>query len=402
VKKILIVSGNRISPATTGGQVHSLSIARALSRSGYSVRIYSVTGRRDDYSLANSLRGATLEEAIEPNLTEGVHVGLFFGLLQAIGRRLDLPRAWQYACLRVGIIPGGLREALRQADIVISDLPYCPPIPGPWKSKPWFLVSHNLEHKLLQQAGPRQRRFAEWMRRIESAAPRTYSDILACAEEDQAFFRANDSGSCLALPIVRCGVDPRAYSFTQEMRDDTRGRLGFQEQDKVIMFSGSGFAPNVEAFQEIKDFCRAEAQFLARHRVRLMVVGSVSASAFTDGALVVTGPVAAILPFFSAADAGINMVTRGSGSNVKLFEYLAARLPVISTQFGVRGSELQAYTDYLPCTRADLRTVIEFFLAQDRSYWRSHAESVWQRHRRSCDIQDLVGDAVAQLPAFAV
>ncbi len=52
-------------------------------------------------------------------------------------------------------------------------------------------------------------------------------------------------------------------------------------------------------------------------------------------------PVPEVASYLAAADAGLNAITWGSGSNVKLFEYLAARLPVISTEFGVRGSGLK-------------------------------------------------------------
>jgi hypothetical protein len=85
---------------------------------------------------------------------------------------------------------------------------------------------------------------------------------------------------------------------------------------------------------------------------------------------------------------------------VKLFEYLAARLPVVSTDFGVRGTELTAFTDYLPCSRNELREVIQRFIGSDRTFWRSQAEDVWNRHKHSCDIQDLVNDAISRLPAF--
>ncbi len=113
-----------------------------------------------------------------------------------------------------------------------------------------------------------------------------------------------------------------------------------------------------------------------------------------------TGRVPEVVPYFAAADAGLNMVTRGSGSNVKLFEYLAAKLPVISTVFGARGTQLTASTDYLPVSGNDLREVIQHFIGRDRAFWRAQAERVWDRHKRSCDIQDLVSDAISMLPAF--
>jgi glycosyltransferase involved in cell wall biosynthesis len=400
MKNIVLVSGNRIAPAATGGQVRSISIARALARIGHSVHIFSTAGRREDYRGANLRRGMTIERAIEPRLKESTHLGLTFGIMQSLARRLDYPRVWQHYLFAGGIVPKRLKQALQKADIVLSDLPYCPPIPGPWRDKPWYLISHNLEHKLLEQGSVRQRRFANWMRGIESDAPQTYKDIFACAEEDRAFFQSHDVRSQLKLPLVRCGVDPQIYSFPPGMRSQMRTKLGLSDADWVLVFSGSGFAPNVEAFQEIREFCSAEAEFMARNRIYMLVVGSVSSENYRDGALIVTGPVPEVLPYFAAADAGVNLVTSGSGSNVKLFEYLAARLPVISTIFGVRGTELTAFADYLPCSRSDLREVIQRFIGSDRTFWRAHAEGVWNRHKHSCDIQDLVNDAISLLPDF--
>jgi glycosyltransferase involved in cell wall biosynthesis len=401
MKNIVIVSGNRIAPATTGGQIHTLSIARALARIGHAVHIFSTAGRREDYRSANIRRGLTMETPIEPGLKESTHLGATFGFMQAIGRRLDYPRVWQYKLLANGFVPRRLKQALQDADIVLSDLPYCPPIPGPWRDKPWYLISHNLEHKLLEQSSGRQSGYAGWMRQIERAAPLTYTDILACAEEDQGFFRENATRADKKVPIVRCGVDPMLYQFAPDSRSKIRSELELRDEDCVLVFSGSGYAPNVEALHDIQQFCNDEAQFLKESRVFIVVVGSVSKKAYREGALIVTGPVPEVIPYFSASDAGLNLVTRGSGSNVKLFEYLAARLPVISTIFGVRGTELVADRDYLPCSKQDLKEIIRRFISKDRTFWRNMAEEVWNRHKRDCDIQYLVNDAIVQLPAFA-
>jgi hypothetical protein len=401
MKKIVLVSGNRVAPAATGGQVRSLGIASALARLGHSVHIFSTAGRRKDYKAANLRRGMTMECAIEPRLKESTYLGLTFGIMQALGRRLDYPRVWQHHMLARGMVPRRLKQALGEADIVLSDLPYCPPIPGPWRNKPWYLISHNLEHKLLEQGSAREQRFADWMRGVEVCAPQTYTDILACAEDDRRFFQAHDARSKMTVPIVRCGVDPLLYSFSPETRLEMRAELGLIDEDRLLIFSASNFGPNYEALRDIKEFCLAEAEFLARSRVYIAVVGSVSSESYRHGALIVTGRVPEVLPYFAASDAGINLVTRGSGSNVKIFEYLAARLPVISTVIGVRGTKLTAFEDYLPCTRDDLREVIQSFIGSDRNFWRTRAEDVWNRHKHYCDIQRLVNDAISQLPAFA-
>ncbi len=403
-KKIVLVSGFRIFPMNTGGHVRTGSIARSLASMGHEVLIYSLAGRQSDYfgrGPDGKRRRGYLRDALGPNLVEETHLGLGYGLLQALTRRLGYPRVWQVALMRRGLVPARLKAALRAADIVICDLPWCPPIRGPWASKPCFMISHNLEYRLLEQGSPRHRRFAGWMRRIEADAPKRYRDIFTCSDEDLAFFRSHDSGR-LTLPLIRCGVDPHRYVVPEGTRQRVRAELGVADDERLLMFSGSGFAPNVEALAALKEFCAREQSFLSGQRLRVLVVGSVAAAPFREGALLATGPVPEIAPYFAAADAGLNPITRGSGANVKLFEYLAARLPVISTHFGVRGTELQPEVDYLPYEPALLRSALERYIREKTpEQWRTHAAAVWERHRGTCDIAELVRSATAQLTAFA-
>jgi glycosyltransferase involved in cell wall biosynthesis len=398
---IVLLSGFRIFPTSTGGHIHSISIAQALARMGHRVLIYSLAGRQSDYSIRGALRPSYRIDVIEPNLSEETNLGLMYGLLQACGRRLDYPRVWQHALMKRGWVPARLKAALRNADVILADLPYCAKVSGPWSRKPWFLISHNLEFRLLEQGNARHRRFAGWMRGIEAAAPRIFRDIFACAEEDRDFFRANDPSGRLQLPIIRCGVDPGAYAVPAGTRERTRAALGIEAGDTLLVFAGSGFAPNLDALETLRAFCRAEADFLSRSRVYFLLLGSMTPAAFRDGAMIATGRVPEVASYFAAGDAGLNPVTRGSGSNVKLFEYLAARLPVISTAFGTRGTPLEADVDYLEYSPDTLKSVLQRFIAmRTREEWRSHAERVWQRHKRSCDIQYLVRDAIEGLTEF--
>ena len=383
-----------------GCHVRTGGIARALARMGHRVRIFSLAGRRDDYHPLKR-RDNPRVVPIENNLTEELHLGLLTGLLQTIGRRLDYPRVWQYALLERGIIPRRLKELLHEADIIICDMPWCPPIPGPWSDKPWFMISHNLEHRLLAQSSTHQRRAAPWMREVEARAPYRFRDILACAEEDRDFFRKHDAAARLALPIVRCGVDPAAYQVLPDTRERVRSELQLEEGHRLLVFSGSRYPPNDEAVEDLRKFCRDEAAFLAARRVSILVLGSVLPGPVREGAFLATGRVPEVASFLAAADAGLNAITWGSGSNVKLFEYLAARLPVISTEFGVRGSGLQPDVDYLQYDSPHLRPAIERFLdGGTPESWRAHAENVWLRHRHNCDIQLLVSEAVAHLRDF--
>jgi len=400
-KNILLISGFRIFPTNTGGHIRTASITRALARMGYRVLIYSLAARNGDYNVKGSLRSPFRVEHIEPNLTEETHLGLGYGLMQTIGRRLKYPRVWQYQLLQRAIVPARLKQHLHEADIVLSDMPWCPRVRGPWMHKPWFLLSHNLEYRLLEQGDGHFKKSAPWMRAVETAAPQEFTDILACAEEDQNFFRACDTSGARKVPILRGGVDPHSYVAAPGSRERIRTELGIGENDHLLVFAGSTHGPNLEALAALQEFCRAEAAFLQRERVYFLMLGSMCPNAMREGALIATGRVPEVVSYFAAADAGLNPITSGSGANVKIFEYLAARLPIISTHFGVRGTTLEPDRDFLPYTHATLKTAIERFIREKTHLqWRDQAEEVWKRHRSSCDIKELVRDAIAQLPAF--
>jgi len=400
-KNILILSGFRIFPSNTGGHVHTGGIARSLARMGYRVTVYSLAGRKGDYDLRTVIRRGYTVDQIEENLVEETNLGLRYGLSQTIGRRLDRPRVWQYSLLRRGVIPNRLRQALQAADIILSDMPWCPRVPGVWSAKPWFLISHNLEHVLLEQSTESYRRYSAWMQDVERNAPSEYRDIFPCAQVDRDFFRANDPGGKLRLPMIRCGVDPKAYLVPKDTRERIRASLGIATHEKLVVFSGSNFGPNVEALTTLKGFSDRNADQLGQLGIKILVLGSVVATPFRAGPLIATGRVPEVAPYFAAADLGLNPVTRGSGANVKLFEYLATRLPVVSTGFGVRGTDLEPDTDYLRYEGDGLLDVLKFFVSRrDGAQWREFAEAVWTRHQRSCDIQLIVESAVGQRSEF--
>jgi hypothetical protein len=397
--KALIVSGYRIFPTMSGGQVRTGSFAQALARAGYDVLIYSLAGRREDYRFPPArLRRVDQRET---RLVEETNLGLGFGLPQTVFHRINYPRIWQHWMLRHGLMPRRLRAALESADVILSDKVYCPPLPGSWSNKPWFLISHEIEHALLEQFGHGRRASTAQVRQIEEDAAGLYSDIFAVAEDDRDFFRAHDPSRQRRIPIVRCAVDVELYQPVEEDRRRVRSELGLEDRDRLLVFSGSRFGPNLDALDRLTEFARAEAAFLARERLHFLILGSIAAAPSRDGAMIVTGRVAQVQPFLAASDAGLNPVTSGAGSNVKLFEYVAAHLPVISTRFGTRGTPLDPEQDFIAFEPAELKAaLVKFVAAGDHAYWRAFAEDVLNRHRRSIHIDYAVADAIKEARGF--
>jgi glycosyltransferase involved in cell wall biosynthesis len=63
------------------------------------------------------------------------------------------------------------------------------------------------------------------------------------------------------------------------------------------------------------------------------------------------GFVDSLVPLFAAADVAVNPVGAGSGSNIKVAEYLAAGLPIVTTPVGLRGYE--AFADLVTVAPLD-------------------------------------------------
>lgn len=397
-KRVLILCGSPVFPAVTGGAVHTLSMARALVALGHQVTIYAFAGRQELYrKLSGDIR-----EDIEPGLVQFIHMGLLNGVLQAVFRRLGAPRVWQYRLMRWGWVPASLRKTVAESAVVLADMPHTVPWPGANQERPWVLISHDLTwKKLAQQRLRRERYWTGWMRRVEAAAPKLYEDIIPITEEDRDFFRQHADGRALKLPIVGSSVDPDAYRVAPDARQRIRAELGVADDERLIVFSGSRFLPNEEALDGIRRYAAAREAWLAEHRVRFLIVGSIVATPFREGAVIAVGRVPEIAPYFAAADAGINPVISGTGANIKLFEYLAVRLPVISTVFGVRGTPFQAGIDYLACEHADYDAALQLLVSRDVAAWQHYAESVWQRHKQECDIREQVKAAVRAIPRLS-
>lgn len=164
--------------------------------------------------------------------------------------------------------------------------------------------------------------------------------IFTCAQQDSQELCEIYGIADHKITEVANGVDPQAIRYIPlAERRAAQARLGVMA-NPIAMFLGSWHGPNLEAVEHILVLAKQLPQ------VQFLIVGSVG-MAFQDkphpsnvGFLgVVDEATKAIV--LEIADIALNPITYGSGTNLKMLEYFAAGIPVISTSFGVRGLQVQ-------------------------------------------------------------
>jgi len=360
--KLLIVSGLQIHPPGSGGQLRSSGLAAALAQKGVDIAIYSLVGRKSDYLVSKPSGWVQ----VAPGLREFVDRTRWWAALQMLSYRLRLPPLWITLLLRL-VRPKILRQLLDDCDWVAIDFPYLYPAAKNC-GKPVLLNTHNVEAHVASGLS------RQLIARVEAAAAKRADLILCCSAEDQAHFdKLAGPGRTM---VVANGVDMQRFSALSGLRQAARADFKFSAETTVLLFAASHYGPNAEGMAFIKDFVTQHAELLRRRNLHFLVAGSVSKTAHHEPHLTISGPVAAIEPYFAAADWAINAVFRGSGTNVKMGEYMAADLPILSTEVGRRGFTFNSGVDGLVFSTETLAEILDRSPAiYDRSISASLASS---------------------------
>ena len=315
-------------PLSHGGRVRTFQLAKGLVRLGSEVDIvcpWSPGQPRSEYRLD----GVLIRPAFFPTLP----------LLAISDDWLPsaLPLAWQ---ARLPPARALLKDAARYdiAQFEISGQ-------GPWMERlpagvRAVYASHNVDADFARErvagAGGLRRRAARTVADLERRTVTASDLVLACTAEDAGRFRT------LYGESVRCEVVPNGFGDEvlgldrAALRDGLRRELAIGDDELLLLFVGGGAEHNRQAVRALQE----DVLPATKRPARLVVVGKAgeALSAENERATAI-GFVDDLMPWLAAADVGLNPVAYGSGSNLKVAEYLAAGLPVVTTPVGSRGFE---------------------------------------------------------------
>jgi glycosyltransferase involved in cell wall biosynthesis len=224
---------------------------------------------------------------------------------------------------------------------------------------------------------------------LEHRAVQASDLVVTCTEADGKRL-AQLYGDLNGLAVVSNGFDEgEIWGMKYAGREEIRAELGLKPEELAILFIGGPAAHNRRAVQFLEDELLPRLERPAR-----LVVAGQCARPRRDGRVLTLGFVDRLPPLFAAADVAVNPIDSGSGSNVKLAEYLAAGLPVVTTPIGLRGYEAFAHL----LTVAELDEFVEAVRAKHRVVDRRPeiAELSWSALGRR--LYEVYADLLAQRP----
>jgi len=192
--------------------------------------------------------------------------------------------------------------------------------------------SHNCEARLLLT---QNRRVREYLIDVEKQSIESADVVFAVSENDlEEFHNILNVKRRDNVFIIPNGVDTKKYQpASSSERDSAKKQLGLSEK-QVVLFTGSVHKPNSEALQIILNDIAPNSD---DHDTVFLIVGGVGEGRKSKGNVLFTGYTKDIDVFLRASDLAINPLISGSGTSLKILEFMAAGLPVISTPVGARG-----------------------------------------------------------------
>ena len=254
-----------------------------------------------------------------------------------------------------------LRIAAADANVVVACHPYLArqlSIVAP--NAEFWLEAQDVEFHLKKGILPDSeagRRMLERVQEIESYSCQRAATVFACTQKDIDTL-ADLYGRTSALTMeVPNGVSIDDVPFVDaEERQRRKAKLGLAGTT-VALFMGSWHGPNIEAANDVLNFANSLPKII------FMVMGSVCGAIAHQKIPpnvklmgVVDDEVKAVL--LGTADVALNPMTSGSGSNLKMLDYFAAGIPVISTRFGVRGIDAIAGEHFIEAEVAEVPDVL--------------------------------------------
>ncbi len=341
--KILWVTPNFLHPTTKGGQIRTLGILRCLSRT-HEIHYVAFEDPANPEGPARageySFRSYPFRHAVTDKRS------LRFAAELAAGVVAPLPLAIRR--FRSAGLETFLRELMERESfdrIVVDFLVMAASFPDLGRS---FLFQHNVETMIWRRhAGhardPVRKLYLNMQARrmfaFEQAACRSAGHVIAVSPADADLMR--EMYGAPRISEIPTGVDLDHFSPPEES----------PELSDLVFLGSMDWMPNVDG---VHHFVREVLPLIRQSRpgTTLTIVGRMPPPGIVDlgradPGIRVTGTVPDVRPYLWGSAVSIVPLRVGGGTRLKIYESMAARIPVVATTVGAEGLEVHPGSDIL-------------------------------------------------------
>jgi glycosyltransferase involved in cell wall biosynthesis len=232
-----------------------------------------------------------------------------------------------------------IKKESKDTNFVIATNPYVYPLLKKHISKPIIYESQNVEYLLKKDMLEKTSLSKKLLNKLFQVEKEFYLNSFlttTCSKDDAISFEKIYGKKAKKLPFIPNGVDLESTPYFWHKRKlHYKKYYGYQDK-KVAIFMGSAHKPNIDATYKIIQLAQKEPN------INFIIIGGLYYF-FQDKNLPSNIHFTGIIDnkekakYLAIADIALNPMLTGSGTNLKMLDYLASGVPTISTQIGARG-----------------------------------------------------------------
>ncbi len=332
-KKITVVTTYPIYPPRGGGQNRIFYLYKELAKN-MKVEIICLVHESEEYK--KSEIAPNLFEIRVPKTKEHAHKEW------KIEEQAGIPVtdiAMLYLYNETTLFVEEVKKSCETSVYVVTSHPYAYLLLKEHIEIPIIHESHNVEYNLKKQMlknTSHNQKLLKKLFEVEKEASIAGIFTMVCAMDDAITMESLYGFNKSKVVLVPNGVDLNSVSYiSKEKREHLKKSLGFSSQ-KIVLFIGSWHQPNIEAVEIIFNIAKKLPHY------NFIIMGSVGgyfnlhAKPKNVGFAGITDDDEKEM-YLSVTDIAINPMVSGSGTNLKMLDYMANGIPVISTKVGARG-----------------------------------------------------------------
>lgn len=189
-----------------------------------------------------------------------------------------------------------------------------------------------------------------YIRILETISCKYLVDHITCvSSNDQLVFLNRYGLTENKVSVISSGC--RVPQLKNKDRIKTKIDVGFEPDKLVVFFHGSfSHPPNKEAFTIIEN--QIAPKFKEYNNV-LFILGGSGTSKYKRQNVESIGTINNLHETIYASDIAIVPLTAGGGTKLKIFDYLSMNLPIVTTEKGAEGIDLEDHINAIICKNVD-------------------------------------------------